>query len=59
MNKDELESMYFEFAEWLGETHIRATEVWIHRYVNQTNKRNWKTTEELFDFWKTNIYQKG
>lgn len=41
----------FEFAEWLNMNYIRLNKVWVHKYADQRNKINWKTTEELYEFW--------
>jgi len=41
----------FGFAEWLGRNYIRLNKVWVHRYANQRDDKNWKTTEQLYAFW--------
>ena len=41
----------FEFAEWLGRNYIRMNKVWCHRYVDQRDEKNWKTSQQLYDFW--------
>jgi hypothetical protein len=41
----------FKFTEWIGVNYIRLKDVWIHRYSDQRDRRNWKTTEELYDKW--------
>jgi len=40
-----------EFVEWLGYYHIL-------RYVSQTNKKDWKTTAELYEYWLNEIKNK-
>ena len=46
---------YFKFAEWLGENYIRLHEVWVHRYNNQLDEKNYKTTEDLYVWWEKNL----
>jgi hypothetical protein len=41
----------FGFAEWLGRNYIRLNKVWVHRYADQRDENNWKTTEQLYAFW--------
>lgn len=41
-----------QFAEWIGEHYIKLHGCWVHRYVDQTNKDNWKDTGELFGVWQ-------
>jgi len=42
-----------EFIEWIGENYIRLNKVWVHRYNSQTDKDNWRTTEWVYDYWKS------
>ena len=42
------QELAFEFAEWLGYNYIRLHGVWVHKFVSQMDKENWKTTDELF-----------
>ena len=41
----------FGFAEWLGRNYIRLNKVWVHRYADQRDENNLKTTEQLNAFW--------
>jgi hypothetical protein len=45
----------FGFAEWLGRNYIRMNKVWCHRYVDQRDENNWKTSEQLYNLWINNI----
>lgn len=47
-----------DFIEWAATTHIKLHQVWCGLYIDQRNQANWKTTEELFQFWNTNIKNK-
>lgn len=40
-----------KFAEWAAFNYIRLNNVWVHRYVNQMDKKNWITTERLFEIY--------
>jgi hypothetical protein len=51
-------TMITEFIEWAATTHIKLHQVWCGLYKDQRNQANWKTTEELFQFWNTNIRNK-
>ena len=52
---EEIESMFLAFIEWAATTHIKLHKVWCGLYKDQRNEANWKTTDELFQFWITNI----
>ena len=39
------------FAEFCGKYYIRLEKVWCHRYNNQTDSKNWLTTDQLFEFF--------
>jgi hypothetical protein len=54
----EISSMIDEFIEWAATTHIKLHKVWCGLYKDQRNQANWKTTEELFQFWNTYIRNK-
>jgi hypothetical protein len=54
----EITEMITDFIEWCATTHIKLHKVWCGLYRDQRNEANWKTTEELFHFWNTNIRQK-
>lgn len=41
------------FIEWAAYNYIRLHEVWVHKFVSQTDKANWITTEDLHEFWLT------
>ncbi|MFW6311747.1 MAG: hypothetical protein ACOC1K_05880 [Nanoarchaeota archaeon] len=43
----------FAFAEWAGVSYIRMAGFWVNRYSNQSDKKNWIKTEDLFEFYKT------
>ena len=51
----EISEMVYEFIEWAATTHIKLHKVWCGLYKDQRNEANWKTTDELFQFWITNI----
>lgn len=38
----------FAFAEWVGKTHIRLHGAWVLDYHSQTNRNNWRTTDQLW-----------
>jgi hypothetical protein len=54
----EITIMIDEFIEWCATTHFKLHKVWCGLYKDQRNQANWKTTEELFIFWNTNIRNK-
>lgn len=45
----------FEFAEWVGENYVRLNNVWVHRFSDQRDSKNWKTSEQLYDYWKDRL----
>jgi hypothetical protein len=54
-DEESIRNSYFKFAEWLGDNYIKLNKVWCPKYSNQTDEKNYKTTEELYDFWITNF----
>ena len=42
---------WFAFTEWVGYNHIWLNGVWCHRYASQLDKKNWKTTAELYSYY--------
>lgn len=46
-----MKEQLFEFIEWLGYHHLRLNEIWVHKYADQRDQNNWKTTEQLYQFW--------
>lgn len=46
----------FKFTEWVEENYIKFHGGWLHRYSPQfpLSEGSLKTTEELFEEWKTN-----
>jgi hypothetical protein len=42
----------FEFVNWAGKYFIRLEQVWVGHYVDQRDKANWLTTEQLFERWE-------
>lgn len=46
-------SISLKFTEWLGFHYVRLNGFWCHRYRDQRNEENWKTTEELFVHFET------
>jgi hypothetical protein len=46
-----------QFAEWIGFNYVRLNSFWVHRYADQGNSNNWKTTGELFAYWMDNCQQ--
>lgn len=40
-----------KFTEWVGNNYVRLGSVWCHRFKNQLDKDNHKTTNELFHIW--------
>ncbi len=49
---DELVSSFTEFIEWVGLHYIRMNKVWCHKFRDQRDKDNWKTTQELYELFK-------
>jgi hypothetical protein len=45
----------FRFAEWLGEHYYKLHKVWVHRYADQREEKNWFTTETLYEVWKAKV----
>lgn len=45
----------FGFAEWCGRNYIRMNKVWCHRYVDQRDEKNWKTSEQLYKLYNEGI----
>jgi len=45
----------FAFTEWVGSYYIRLYDVWVGKYHDQRDRKNWRTTEELFQYWLINI----
>lgn len=43
---------FFKFTEWVGLHYLRMKDVWCHKFNNQMDKENWKTTEELYKLWE-------
>ncbi len=44
----------FEFTEWVGLHYLRMNKVWCHKFRDQRDKKNWKTTDELYKLFKSN-----
>jgi len=44
----------FKFAEWLGQHFVRLHMVWVHKYHDQRDRNNYRTTEELYERWLDN-----
>lgn len=40
------------FVEWLGSRYIRLNKFWVHRYSHEMNADNWKTTEQVYEYFK-------
>ena len=55
---DYKKEIMFDFTEWVGTSFIRLYDVWVGKYHDQMNRKNWRTTEELFQYWLTNIKEK-
>jgi len=47
-----------KFAEWCGTHYIKLHGVWVGIYQDQRNSENFKTTTELLQHFKNNIYGK-
>lgn len=48
-----------EFVNWLGEIYIYGHHgTWIARYTDQRIRENWKSTDELYQYWLTNVKDK-
>lgn len=47
-----MQQQMLEFVTWAGKYFIRLESVWVGHYVDQRDKANWLTTEELFERWK-------
>jgi hypothetical protein len=41
----------FKFAEWCASNYVRLNKVWCNKYNDQTDSKNWKTTEQLFEIY--------
>lgn len=50
----------FQFAEWIGTYYNRCAGCWVHKHSNQMDKKNHKTTSQLYIHWIHNKpkYQK-
>jgi uncharacterized protein YbbC (DUF1343 family) len=53
----EITSHVMEFIEWLGEHYNYGRKSWMVRYADQRIRYNWKTTEEVYQYWLKNIYK--
>ena len=45
----------FAFTEWVGAGFIRLYDVWVSKYHDQMDRKNWRTTNELYQYWLINI----
>lgn len=43
-----------KFAEFTGLYYVRLHKVWVHRYANQSEKENWRTTEQVYEEYLEN-----
>lgn len=52
---------YIEFVEWAVRTEdfmLYANDLWYESYTPDDDYPKSKTTQQLFDYWKENIYKK-
>ena len=47
-----------KFAEWIATNYLKLNVVWVGIYQDQRNKDNWKSTTELQQYFKENVYVK-
>ena len=41
----------FEFAQWCGWNYVRFHETWVGKYSNSSDRKNWRTTPQLYEYW--------
>ena len=42
----------FKFLEFVGERFVRLNGTWVHRYHDQRNPDNYRSTEQLLDMYE-------
>jgi len=42
----------FDFAEWASFHYVRLHGVWVHKYKNQSDPSNHRSTKEIYDFYR-------
>ena len=51
---NQTEDHAIRFAEWACRSYMRLNGCWVHRYSDQRNIDNHKSTKELYDLWLAN-----
>jgi len=40
------------FTDFAGKNYVKLEKVWVHKYNDQRDPKNWITTNELYNHWK-------